>query len=405
MITKDNIKVILLLVLLLSLIFGCNKEEEKKSFPPPTCKIVSPTQGQQITKGDTITISIEVNVDSPVDEVEIYIDSIKKDLNRYDPYEYDWPTTLETSGLHTIGSRNIGLGYQVATDEISVELIPKPGAPVAAFTALPVLGDVPLTVNIIDESNNNPTIWQWDYGGFEPSTTQNPTLTFYNEGDYTIKLIVSNDSGSDVLTKTNHIHVIGHDGTGEHCPGLPSIDWFGQTYNTVLIDDQCWIKENLNVGLMIDTSENQQNNNIIEKYCHDNDPTNCETYGGLYQWDEMMQYSIEEGAQGICPAGWHVPDKADWEELYYYLGGSYVAGGKMKATGTDWWQDPNEGASNSSGFSALPITPLGNTAYYWSSSERDSAWADFFGLSYSHTRISNAGAQKKFAISIRCLKD
>ncbi len=88
----------------------------------------------------------------------------------------------------------------------------------------------------------------------------------------------------------------------------------GQNYNTVQIGDQCWMAENLNVGTMIDGSDDQtqQTPEVIEKYCYDNNTANCDTYGGLYQWNEMMHYTTQEGAQGICPAGWHVPTDGEW---------------------------------------------------------------------------------------------
>ena len=96
------------------------------------------------------------------------------------------------------------------------------------------------------------------------------------------------------------------------------------------------------------------NNGIIEKYCYDDDPANCDVYGGLYQWDEMMGYTTTEGVQGICPVDWHIPTDAEWDILQNYLGGFNVAGGKLKEAGTIHWNAPNAGATNSSGFTALP---------------------------------------------------
>ena len=71
---------------------------------------------------------------------------------------------------------------------------------------------------------------------------------------------------------------------------------------------------------MIQIYQEMTNNGIIEKYCYDNDPVNCATYGGLYQWDEMMQYTTQQGTQGICPAGWHLPTDAEWTILTDFLG-------------------------------------------------------------------------------------
>jgi len=92
------------------------------------------------------------------------------------------------------------------------------------------------------------------------------------------------------------------------CPGLPKIIYENQAYNTVVVGDQCWIKENLNIGSRINGIQNQTNNGIIEKYCYNDDSVNCTKYGGLYLWSEAMQYDTAEGARGICPIGWHFAD-------------------------------------------------------------------------------------------------
>lgn len=128
----------------------------------------------------------------------------------------------------------------------------------------------------------------------------------------------------------------------------------GKNYNTVLVESQCWMAQNLNIGTKINGSQNQTNNQVIEKYCFNNLESNCDIYGGLYMWDEAMQYVTTAGVQGICPAGWHLPTDAEWTTLTNFLGGESVAGGKMKEIGTTHWKSPNTGATNSSGFTALP---------------------------------------------------
>jgi uncharacterized protein (TIGR02145 family) len=85
------------------------------------------------------------------------------------------------------------------------------------------------------------------------------------------------------------------------------VEYEGQVYNTIQIFSQCWLKENLNIGTMIQGTQNMTDNGVIEKYCYDNLETNCDEWGGLYQWDEMMQYSDTAGIQGICPPNWHIP--------------------------------------------------------------------------------------------------
>lgn len=188
-----------------------------------------------------------------------------------------------------------------------------------------------------------------------------------------------------------------------------------KTYTTVPIGTQCWMAENLNIGTRIDGSSNQANNATIEKYCYENSEAQCDVYGGLYQWNEMMNYTTTPGVQGICPDGWHLPTDAEWTALTTYLGGESVAGGKMKETGTTHWNSPNTGATNSSGFTGLPggyrniggtFGGLGSDGYFWSSSEYSTtnAWAR--GLSYSSAFVYRyIGLNKSYGFSVRCLRD
>jgi uncharacterized protein (TIGR02145 family) len=198
------------------------------------------------------------------------------------------------------------------------------------------------------------------------------------------------------------------------CPGIPTVTYEGQTYNTVQIVSQCWFKENLNVGTMINGTNNQTNNSQKEKYCYDNISSNCATYGGLYQWDEMMQYVTVQGTQGICPIGWHIPTDDEWTTLTDYLGGESIAGGKMKEIGILHWYPPNTGATNESGFTALPggfrlidgFFSLVFNGNFWSSTEYDMETAWGRGLVYDDASVYREGGYyKRNGFSVRCLKD
>jgi uncharacterized protein (TIGR02145 family)/prepilin-type N-terminal cleavage/methylation domain-containing protein len=90
--------------------------------------------------------------------------------------------------------------------------------------------------------------------------------------------------------------------------------------NWLAIGTQVWAKANLNVGTRIAGATAQTNNSILEKWCYSNNESNCTTYGGLYLWDEAMQYVTTEGAQGICPTGSHIPSDNDWKILEVQLG-------------------------------------------------------------------------------------
>jgi uncharacterized protein (TIGR02145 family) len=188
----------------------------------------------------------------------------------------------------------------------------------------------------------------------------------------------------------------------------------GQVYNTVLIGEQCWMAENLNIGEMINGNSNQTDNGIIEKYCYDNVPTNCDEYGGLYQWNEMMQYTTTQGVQGICLDGWHIPTDGEWTILTDFLGGESVAGGKMKELGTTHWNSPNIGATNESGFTALPggyrdlsanFHSLCCYCKFWSSPEINTYNAWCRTLYYLNDDVYRSSDGKNMSYSVRCLKD
>jgi uncharacterized protein (TIGR02145 family)/prepilin-type N-terminal cleavage/methylation domain-containing protein len=105
--------------------------------------------------------------------------------------------------------------------------------------------------------------------------------------------------------------------------------------DTITIGTQVWMKYNLNVGTMINVTVSQTNNAITEKWCYDNDPNNCAIYGGLYQWDELMQYVTVAGPQGICPIDFHVPTDAEWKTLEKQLGMTQVEADATGWRGTD----------------------------------------------------------------------
>ena len=193
------------------------------------------------------------------------------------------------------------------------------------------------------------------------------------------------------------------------------IKYEGQEYHTTKIGSQCWMRENLNVGKWIDMSQEQKpgDNGIIEKYCFGNDFTQCDFWGGLYQWNELMAYSQKAGAQGICPDGWHIPSSQDYKSLIRFLGGNDEAGGKLKSTLQ--WQRPNVGATNSSGFSAYPSgyydsmthrwIDLYSEAYYWTSESISTTQAVGVNLTF-RTQIAEMYEEFQIsALAVRCIKN
>jgi uncharacterized protein (TIGR02145 family) len=194
--------------------------------------------------------------------------------------------------------------------------------------------------------------------------------------------------------------------------GDPLIDTQdNQSYNTVQINDQCWMAENLNVGNRVSAYE-QSNNGIIEKLCYGEISANCDQYGGLYEWNEMMNYSTNQNNQGICPQGWRVPMLSEWESLISYLGGVSVAGGKLKETGFTHWETPNTDATNETGFTAFGSGKFEDG--YGFLNQYGNFWTSFFNgedqfmkyvrynsgvieTGYSYYDYSNAN-------SVRCIK-
>jgi len=190
-------------------------------------------------------------------------------------------------------------------------------------------------------------------------------------------------------------------------------------YFIVQTGTQNWMAENLNVGVRINGNQNQTNNGIIEKYCYDNNDSNCTVYGGLYQWNETMQYDTTSGSKGICPSGWHLPTDAEWTSFTTFLGGDTVAGGKVKSTGTietgtSLWYSPNTGATNESGFTAFPagsrsengmFDNAGLGGNWWCSSAWFTYAAWFRGLNYNYSNVHRYVAGINVGFSVRCLRD
>jgi len=192
-----------------------------------------------------------------------------------------------------------------------------------------------------------------------------------------------------------------------YCIGTLTVTYAGKTYNTVQIGSQCWLKENLDVGTMIMMTydQDQTNNDTTEKFCYDNEPNNCATYGGIYQWNEAMQYSTTPGTQGICPSGWHIPTFSEFQTLATTVNYDQNV---LKSVGQG-------NGTNTSGFSALfagyfhkygPFTNLGTDAMFWSSTEYDSGSANHMWVSYyEDIGISILPYTKNEGFCVRCIKD
>ena len=198
----------------------------------------------------------------------------------------------------------------------------------------------------------------------------------------------------------------------------------GQSYSTKQYGNRCWMTENLNIGTMT-TAYNQSNDGNIEKYCMYNNTANCDEYGGLYQWNEAMQYTTQQGAQGICPDGWHIPTNMEWFLFQNLIdptitnptsigqqGGNY-SGGWLKEAGYTHWYSPNTYATNASEFTALGSGfRYGSGSYsfkqegdFWSSTQYSSTQAYDMELYYNNPFIYRRVPNKVHGLGVRCIKD
>jgi len=210
------------------------------------------------------------------------------------------------------------------------------------------------------------------------------------------------------------------------CPGTPTVEYEEQVYNTIQIFSQCWFKENLNVGTMIQGNINMHNDGISEKYCYSNIEDSCTIYGGLYQWNEIMQYTQQEAVQGICPPGWHIPTDEEWKVLEGAVDSQYRIGDPLWDTvhwrGFDaglnlkskWgWVNQSNGL-DWYGFSVIPAglrSQLGNffslglRSTFWSSTMYSPYSIYYRLLFYDHEDISRSPYHQETGFSVRCLKD
>ncbi|MDP1623290.1 MAG: FISUMP domain-containing protein [Bacteroidales bacterium] len=195
-------------------------------------------------------------------------------------------------------------------------------------------------------------------------------------------------------------------------------DFDGNVYDTVIIGTQVWLKENLKVT-------HYNNGDPIPNVTgttawaglatggrcyYDNDSAAFDSvYGSLYNW-----YAVNN-INNLCPSGWRVPTDPEWSAAETYLGGTMIAGGKMKEAGTLHWHSPNTGATNSSGFTGLPggmrdpisnnFNSVGENGFWWTSSAYPGvmAWSTY--MWYLFAGVDHNPGTKRYGFSVRCMKD
>lgn len=192
----------------------------------------------------------------------------------------------------------------------------------------------------------------------------------------------------------------------------------GNQYKTAIIGQQEWMVENLKTARLNDRTDIPNVTDSIQwvrvtspAYSwYNNDISNRNFYGALYNW-----YAVSSGK--LCPAGWRVPSDADWKVLTDFLGGTNIAGGKLKSTGVTHWNSPNSGATNRSGFSALPggyrygqywypasFYEKGINGYFWSATEYTETHSWSRTIHTGNPKVYRSFFTKYKGFSVRCIK-
>ncbi|MCF6270625.1 MAG: hypothetical protein L3J41_13005 [Melioribacteraceae bacterium] len=258
----------------------------------------------------------------------------------------------------------------------------------------------------MEVSDDGGTTWDFDYGattgdiGPNVAAGNTKTITWEYTGaensNFIIKILADDLFGDQEYYQGNIFDII---------------TYSGQDYKTITIGTQTWFAENLNVGTKINSTTNgfeQTDNSIMEKYCYNNNASNCDTYGGLYEWTEAMQYVTTEGTQGICPSGWHIPTLAEYQTLE-----TYVVGDRATKL-IDENARSGYTYTNETGFSALfagyrynytgYFYNLGRYTNFWSSTEYGSVAGNML-LRSNYSYVYFYYDDKSHGFSVRCLKD
>jgi uncharacterized protein (TIGR02145 family) len=410
-------------IALIFMLVSCSKDDnndqpDPENTAPQAAFTVSPSSGSTQTQFafDASGCSDEEDNSSSL--------QVRWDWENDGSYDTDWSSNKTVSHQYS-SAGNFTVTMEVkdsegltdaATRNVTVEEEAGNTPPTASFTVNPDEGttetefyfDASGCSDNEDSTDDLEVRWDWENDGNWDTgwSTDKTEIRQYNtEGSYIIKLEVRDNNGAtDYTTQNITVENNGGGGTGEPCPGMETIAYGGQVYNTVLIGNQCWLAENLNFE-------------AGNSWCYDNNPSNCDTYGRLYDW---------ETALSVCPDGWHLPSDEEWKilegtvdsqypvgdpewDVFLYRG--YDAGKNLKAL-SSW--DSNGGGINSFNFSGLAsggITSSGesygleNFCSWWSSDVYSTAQSWAHNLGYNQDKAARLHVPNSYGFSVRCLKD
>lgn len=296
-----------------------------------------------------------------------------------------------------------------------------PAAPTAYDMAVTGIGQTSATFSGKVNANESSTTVTFEYStdySFGNSLNAIPNTIITSKSDSVSAEVTGLVTGTLYHARMKCVNAQGtvYSDTISFTPGtITDID--GNVYTTITIGTQDWMTENLRVT-------RYRNGDPIEKITdaglweetingayvwYGNDSVNfAETYGALYNWYATVDY------RKLCPAGWHIPTRAEWDTLVTYLGGSAVAGGKLKEMGNTHWTTPNTDATDEVSFNGLPgghrtsdgnqYLNMGDNGYWWSSTANNDTTAWDWALAYNSGSIDYTSNEKSNGFSARCIR-
>jgi len=401
---------------------ACTKEEDTPENTAPTASFtVTPNLGNTATDFVLDASASSDNEDAPATL------SFRWDINN----DGTWDTPFSTNAHRTLsynqeGSYTIKLevkdtGGLSSFDTKDVEVdnninVPPnvPSNPVPSNQATGVGTDIILSWTCTDP-NQDPLTYDVYLG-----TTANPSKVAgdinnnsYDPGqlDPNTKYywkIVARDDGS--LTTEGPVWEFTTGSGPSFICGNPFTDIRdGKVYGTHQFGQKCWMTRNLNYGTRIDGNQEQSDNDIAEKYCYNDEDANCNTYGALYQWKELMQYQGKSN-QGLCPAGWHPASLEEWQALEMELGMSQAdAETETGWVGTDQGKQLKEDDFKAlmSGYRSTAGSFVGEsfTGRLWVGTAKNSANGWNRNLNSDDDRVQHAYSTMEHGYAVRCVRD
>ena len=346
-----------------ALVFQSCKKEEEKTNQAPTCQITAPNNGQEFTQGENITISVNAeDTDGSITEVRFFINDVGKGSANSFPYNYIWNTSGENMGNYTLKATSYDNDGSNSSDEISIKLITGSSgeAPIAIFSATPTSGTAPLNVNFTDQSQNNPTSWFWEFGDGNNSSQQNPSHTYYNEGNYTLSLTVENEDGSDTETKIDYVYVNNGGGGGD-------LEWVNVSGGTFQMGSNEGYSNELPIhNVTLSSYEITKYEITNGQYCEFLNNIGCNS-NGSYNGTKYIDMDNSD-SQINYTGGQFVPESGITDfpviRVSWYGSNAFArwAGGRLPTEAE--WEFAARGGNNSNGYIYSGSNTVGEVAWY-----------------------------------------